>query len=520
MTRINLRATFCLLAFALLCACTKQEASNTTSTAATATTAVPEKSIAILPFTDLSELGDQEYFAMGLSDDLINKLNTIPDLKVAGRDSSFYFKDHNQVLSEMGQALGVAYLLQGSVRKAGNALRVSAQLVKASDGFNLWSRTFDGDVSQLFTIQADIAKSVTTALSVTLGAGEFDRPGSTRNIDAYDAAMQAQAQYEQFTQSAVYLAINKAEAAVMLDPNYARGWLLLGSIYQESPLILSKSEAADFQRLATNAFTKARQLAPDMPELYMVAAGQMREDQRYQEAELTYQQYFEKFGTGSARANLEYAMMLSSAGRLNDALPYLQRAKQLEPLASRYSYQLALHLLYLNHADEARSEAAHGLTLAGGNWLFASMPWQAALHAGDLKQAAALIRSYYQSHTSHADATVSETFMLKLADILDSNNFAASTATLTQMINNPSVTPYELSYLAKVIALLHQPQVALNYWSSVPQGTSMWESYYREMRQLPEFTQLMQQKGLLTYWRSSGHWPDLCKPDGERVACQ
>src|SRR5687767_13245686 len=154
-----------LLVTALLAGCSREETANETAVTepvAAPAVAAPEKSIAVLPFTDLSELGDQEYFSDGLSDDLIDQLSMVPDLKVAGRESSFYYKDKNEVLSNVGASLGVAHILQGSVRKSGNQLRVSAQLVSAEDGFNLWSRTFDRELADIFSIQAEIAEAVTT----------------------------------------------------------------------------------------------------------------------------------------------------------------------------------------------------------------------------------------------------------------------------------------------------------------------------------------------------------------------
>ncbi len=511
-----------LLVVALLAGCSPQETADeivVPEAIAAPTATAPEKSIAVLPFTDLSELGDQEYFSDGLSDDLIDQLSMVPDLKVAGRESSFYYKDKNEVLSTVGASLGVAHILQGSVRKSGNQLRVSAQLVSADDGFNLWSRTFDRELADIFSIQAEIAEAVTTALSVTLGAGEFDRPGTTRNIDAYDAAIQALALHEQFTPASVYLAISSAEKAVQLDPAYGRGWVLLGLIYDESQMILGKDEAADFPALAMNAFDKARSVAPDMPELLLVAAAQMTLDRRYQEAEATYLQFFERFGTSSARANLEYAALLSTTGRIAESLPYFERARNLEPFASRYTYQLALHLMYTNRLDDMRVQVEHGLTLGNGEWLFHSLAWQAALHEGDLKRAAALIREFYAAEHDVTEATVSEAFMLDLAGILESNDFDASTEAILELIDSPSVSPYELTYIARVIALLGQPQVALDYWSGAELGPGIWDTYYSEMRKLPEFKSFVQERGLEAYWRASGNWADSCKPDADGFVC-
>jgi hypothetical protein len=136
-----------------------------------------------------------------------------------------------------------------------------------------------------------------------------------------------------------------------------------------------------------------------------------------------------------------------------------------------------------------------------------------------MQKAAELIRMFYDTEHDGADATVSETFMLELAGILESNDFDASTAAILQLIESPSVTPYELSYIARVIALLDQPQVALDYWTTAALGPAIWESYYSDMRKLPEFRQLARDKGLEAYWRATGNWADYCKAAGNDFEC-
>lgn len=284
----------------------------------------PDKSIAVLPFVDLSELGDQEYFSDGLSETLIDTLSMMPDLQVAAREASFHYKDRNVVLNEVGEALGVAYILQGSVRKAGDQLRVSAQLVNAADGFSVWASTFDRGLADTFAIQDEIAQAVTTSLSVTLGAGDFDIPGMTRDIAAYDKALHGVAIYNQFTPDNVFLALNIVEEAVKIDPQYGRAWVLLGSIYTDSQLILSADQAAEFPMLAENAFVQARQVAPDMPELLLVDARQHSMEGNFAEAERIYRDYFERNPNASARSKEEYAQMLSTTGRINDAIMWIE----------------------------------------------------------------------------------------------------------------------------------------------------------------------------------------------------
>ena len=178
----------------------------------------PANSIAVLPFINMSEDKANEYFADGLAEELLNKLARVKGLQVTGRTSSFYFKGKNEDLRIIGETLGVANLLEGSVRKSGDQIRITAQLINASDGYHLWSESYDRNLKDIFEVQDEIAMAVTTALSITLGAGEFSLPGSTRNVEAYDEGLKAAALWKFFTQDTVKDAIAHMEQAVVCLP--------------------------------------------------------------------------------------------------------------------------------------------------------------------------------------------------------------------------------------------------------------------------------------------------------------
>jgi TolB-like protein len=138
----------------------------------TITPAVTEQSVAVLPFVDMSPNKDQEYFSDGIAEELLNQLSKIRGLQVPGRTSTFAFKGQNEDFRVIGEQLHVAHVLEGSIRKAGERVRITVQLVKAADGFHLWSETYDRDLIDIFAIQEEIAKAVAKALSITLGVGE------------------------------------------------------------------------------------------------------------------------------------------------------------------------------------------------------------------------------------------------------------------------------------------------------------------------------------------------------------
>src|SRR5689334_13387796 len=144
------------------------KAATATTPVAPVANAVPQKSIAVLAFTDLSPQHDQEYFSDGMAEEILNALAQVKDMKVAGRTSSFYYKGKNEDLRTIGKALGVAHILEGSVRKQGEKVRITAQLIQASDDSHLWSQAFDGDLSDVFKLQEDIARAITDQLKVVL----------------------------------------------------------------------------------------------------------------------------------------------------------------------------------------------------------------------------------------------------------------------------------------------------------------------------------------------------------------
>lgn len=183
-----------------------------------------EKSIAVLPFTDLSEKKDQQYFSDGLSEELIDLLAQIPELKVTARTSSFSFRDRPVTVAEIGRALSVANLLEGSVRKSGNTIRITAQLVRADTGFHLWSATYDRDLKDVFKVQDDIARVVVDKLQVTLAGGAPSTAARTENTEAHNLLLQGNFAGQSDTNAGTAEALTLYKRAIAIDPGYAPAW--------------------------------------------------------------------------------------------------------------------------------------------------------------------------------------------------------------------------------------------------------------------------------------------------------
>jgi TolB-like protein/Flp pilus assembly protein TadD len=189
-------------------------------------------SVAVLPFADLSQQGDQEYFADGISEEILNVLVSIPGLKVAGRTSSFSFKGRNEDLREIGAALGVNHVLEGSVRRSGTRLRITAQLIRGEDGFHLWSETYDREVADIFEIQDEIARSVADQLAVSLGLSpESLVKAKTNDIVAYENYLRANQLFLQRGKENLDAALLLLHEAVARDPDFAPSWAKIAAIY-------------------------------------------------------------------------------------------------------------------------------------------------------------------------------------------------------------------------------------------------------------------------------------------------
>jgi TolB-like protein/Flp pilus assembly protein TadD len=207
-----------------------RQSSHAPAPAMTASTAVIDKSVAVLPFLDLSENKDEGYFADGMSEELINLLTQVPDLRVPARTSSFYFKSKQATLPEIARTLGVSHVLEGSVRKSGDTLRITAQLVRANTGYHEWSETFDRPMADVFKIQDDIAAEVVRALKASLLPAARTAAAPTTNSAAYTLYLRAQALELGGGDDDYALAEKYIRQSLALDPNFAAAWAGLAQI--------------------------------------------------------------------------------------------------------------------------------------------------------------------------------------------------------------------------------------------------------------------------------------------------
>jgi TolB-like protein/Flp pilus assembly protein TadD len=325
------------------------------------------KAIAVLPLVNDTGDSNEEYFADGLSEELISALSQIKDLKVIGRTSSFHFKNTNEASKAIGVALGVGYLLEGSVRKSASRTRIAVNLVRAVDGVNTWSQIYDRALPDIFAVQAEIAQSVAGALKVALlGATEKnpDAP-SNQNIDAYTAYLQGRFHEQLYTAADLRKGIEFYETAIRSDPHYAlayaalsRSWYALGDITGE--------DVAGANRKARAAAERAIAEDPNSADAH-VALGQIlvSVDLNAKGAEAEYRRALE-LDPASAEPKIGLASVIADFGQIEKAVELLQQAVQLEPLSTNAHFDLARLLTSLGRYDEAVRSVNKAIQLQPG----------------------------------------------------------------------------------------------------------------------------------------------------------
>jgi len=288
---------------------------------------IDQKSIAVLPFPDLSAERDQEHFCDGLADELLNVLTHIPGLRVPSRTSCFAFKDKNIDLTTVAEKLRVAHILEGSVRKTGNRLRVTAQLIEAATDSHLWSETYDREIDDIFEIQDDIAARILEALKIRLSARELPDP-TTRNARAYEYYLRARGYCITRGEHAIEQAIVLFQKAIAIDPEFVRAWIGLAEACSFDAIYFQNRGAS--QQAASEAGEKAMQLAPNRAGSHMARGFAFLANHQYAAAEQDFLRAVE-LDPNQLDAYHYLGRAAHHQGALKRSLAYYNKATELNP---------------------------------------------------------------------------------------------------------------------------------------------------------------------------------------------
>ncbi|MGH9523176.1 MAG: protein kinase domain-containing protein, partial [Terriglobales bacterium] len=321
---------------------------------------LPEKSIAVLPFVNMSSDKEQDYFSDGLTEEMIELLGQVPELRVPARTSSFYFKGKNETIANMARQLKVAHVLEGSVRKAGKQLRITAQLIRADNGYQLWSQSYDREDGDVFAVQDDIAKAVVGVLKVKLaGAAQETGSRATTNTEAYNQYLLGGQLYRRGGRENHRHASAAYGKAIALDPNYAAAYA--GLALAEASFAEDTGDADGIER-AERDVDKAIELAPADSDGYSarsVLRATWLWDWSGAQADIEKALILDP---RNGDVQYRHARLLTAMGRLPEAIAAQKKATDLDPLSS--SAWESLGRCYTAIGDYVSADAALGRAIA------------------------------------------------------------------------------------------------------------------------------------------------------------
>jgi adenylate cyclase len=474
-----------------------QRATEVKQNPAASTAVTAKKSIVVLPFKNMSSDKEQESFVDGLSEELINSITQIPDLRVIARTSSFVFKNSEKTAQEIGKALNVEYILEGSVRKAEKDLRITAQLISAADESHLWSKTFDKQLKDIFNIQEDIANAVANELKITLGIGKsFKQLGGTDNEKAYELYMIAKGRYWGGPDT-IRLALESINAAIALDPKFALAWALKSRIYNGLSKDQTINQAASVITESLNAAQKAIELEPNLAAGYS-SLGIMRTDiGDWSEAESAFRKVSELLIEPSSRYELEYSHHYAYVGDIKKAKTILQRQLQNDPLNGIYRATYIECLGFLGNRQDIEKEYEHGRELHGDQWAMNIIENLSVARLGSGN-----VRSRDELQYSSPIFDVAKNYL---------KSPKTGLAELHRIYNGDNVNCY---YIAMWAAYFGDPEFAMDafekdFISWPTDSYGFWWPIMHEVRQTPRFKEFVRKIGLVDYWNKFG-WPDMC----------
>jgi len=322
-----------------------------------------DKSIAVLPFVDMSEKKDQEYFSDGLAEELLDLLAKVPELHVIARTSSFYFKGKQVTVADIAKTLGVANILEGSVRKSGNRLRVTTQLIRTDTGEHLWSETYDREMRDVFAVQDEIAGAVVSALKATMLAGAVTGEVRPANLEAYNLLLQARYAYARRTEADLRAAGKLLENALKVDPNYAPAWVALGWVQYSLGGYIDATPEADTVHARMSA-RRTLELDPRSGEAHLLLAA-IAIAYDYDRATAAKQiEEAARLQPGSLRVREETGRLALQDNDITTAVRDLSAVVDKDPLNANAWLDLAIALQIQGRPDDAESAARRALEVS------------------------------------------------------------------------------------------------------------------------------------------------------------
>ena len=495
-------------------ATTAQQQTGVEAAKAAAASPAGTISLAVLPFANMSGDASQEFFSDGITEEITSALVKIPDLRVVARTSAFEFKGQNRNIQSIGQQLNATHLIEGSVRKAGDRVRITVQLIKAADGTHIWSENYDRQLIDVFAIQEEIGRAIATSFNMRLGLAPGERLVADRPKDqeTYDLFLRGRAARRANNREEAFALL---EQVIARDPNYAPGWAMLAETRRSMALRVERggeeSKRGPLLDSAETAARKAIAVAPGYAGGYGVLAAVTSERGKWVEA-------MDLFKQGLARDAEDpellynYAAALRRLGYLKEALDVRERLYLLEPLIPLYN-RIRAEMLLANGKTDAGVSELERIYRQGFNGAVFSLP-AAYAQQGRFAEAADLLRRRGPPVTSgpFADSLLEAAEQVLRA----AANKSEPPARLPDFYSELYIA---YAYTSAPERMLDWPEKAVKDGDYGRLGQVWWPTP-SSVRKTERFKTLMRNAGLVDYWRARG-WPDLCKPVGTNdFACE
>ena len=474
-------------------------------------------SIAVLPFGNLSGDAGQEFFSDGMTEEITAALAKVPDLTVIGRTSAFQFKGRSEDLRTIGQALSASYLIEGSVRKAGDRVRITAQLIRADSGAHLWTESYDRQLTDIFAIQEDIAQAIAGALRVPLGLrqGETLVRSRTSDLESYDQYLRAKALVRARGMEPLAEATTLLEKVVLRDPNYAPARALLAEAYVLMPDYVPayySNDVGELRRIAdvslpkaTESAARAIQLAPNLADGYFSLGFAQESRGKWLSAEDLLSKAM-MLDPDNPDALHRYANLLAAVGRLKESLTARRKLLTLEPFVPIFNANTAA-LLWLNAQNEAAIRMLEALPPGAPRGVYLSEVYASV---GRYREAVDAMRAI-PSGVFLSGTVENAARLLSMAPI------AATASQNLPRLGRMSFVYLHIGAPDRVLDA-KEDDVRSGYFVDIDYAM-LWHSSYAPLRKTERFKALARKAGFVDYWRARG-WPDLCHPVGaDDFAC-
>lgn len=481
----------------------RSEVQAETAAAAAATAqAAAENSIAVLPFADMSPAGDQQYFSDGIAEELLNALVRVDGLKVASRTSSFAFRGDLRSLREIAQALGVSHVLEGSVRRAGDRVRITAQLIEARSDRHLWSETFDRDLDDVLAVQGEIANAIVGSMRLELGLDirpeQAAIAAETESADAYDLYLQGRALI--LARADIDRAVALLEQAVAIDPGFAKAWEVLGAANYIAPSWGYELDGDPWAR-ALAASERALELDPGLalPWSVIGQVGLFTGAPDYRTA-LDYDTRALAADPNGATVHLWAALNLGELGYIERAIALVRRCLEIDPAYGNCRRHLAFMEYVIGREDEALELFQQGA--------------EAGFRGNEVLFLPLILRRQGRAAAAYVASGLVSTQGFPVGDVLDVLDFPDRDHSAARQRFRAQADSLAWSNRANrpmTAALLGQFDLAAiiekDYRGWV------WSPDLKAFRQSPEFKALVRGQGLLEFWREQG-FPPMCQARG------